>query len=318
MTERTLHVPGFRIGTAEDPDGLTGVTVLLAPEGGAAAGVDVRGCAPGTRETDLLRPEKTVEKIHAVVLSGGSAFGLEASCGVMRYLAEAGAGFHVGRACVPIVCGAVLFDLLVGKETAFPDVAMGRLAAERADCRFPVGCRGAGTGATVGKLFGEERAMKSGAGYAELSLPSGLVVGAYMAVNACGEIYEGSSVLAGARSEDGRSIVSSHQRMLDGGGRGKRGANTSIGCILTNAKLTKAQCTAISGMAHDGFARSIRPVHTTMDGDTVFTMASGDIEADVDTVGYLAEEAVCRAVYDAVRSAESMGGLPAARDIGSV
>lgn len=315
MTERTIHVPGFRIGTAEDRKGLTGVTVILAPEGGAAAGVDVRGCAPGTRETDLLRPEKTVEQIHAVVLSGGSAFGLEASCGVMRALGALGVGFPVGPVTVPIVCGAVLFDLMIGESTAFPDREMGALAASRADVRFPVGCRGAGTGATVGKLIGADRCMKSGAGYAELSLPSGLVVGAYIAVNACGEVYDGEAILAGALSEDHKSIVSSHDLMLNGAKRDLTGMNTTIGCIVTNARLTKAQCTAVAGMSHDGLARSIRPVHTTMDGDTLFVMASGEVEAPVDTVGYLAEEAVRRAVYDAVFSAEGMGGAPSHRDL---
>lgn len=314
MTERTIHVPGFRIGTAEDREGLTGVTVILAPEGGAAAGVDVRGCAPGTRETDLLRPEKTVDKIHAVVLSGGSAFGLEASCGVMRQLRDAGVGFPVGPVRVPIVCGAVLFDLLLGDCHAFPDQDMGALAAARAGRTFPVGCRGAGTGATVGKLLGMDRCMKSGAGYVELGLPSGLLVGAYVAVNACGEVCEGDTILAGALSEDRRHIVPTDDILLQGAARGQRGANTTIGCIITNAALTKAQCTALAGMAHDGLARSIRPVHTTMDGDTLFTMASGEVDAAVDTVGYLAEEVLRQAVCDAVRSAESMGGAPAYRD----
>ena len=310
METRTLSVPGFRIGTAEDRDGLTGVTVILAPEGGAVAGVDVRGCAPGTRETDLLRPEKTVQKIHAVVLAGGSAFGLEAGSGVMKYLAEKEIGFFVGPACVPIVCQAVLFDLLIGSHKAHPTMDMGYQAASAAGTTFPVGCYGAGTGATVGKLLGAEHAMKSGSGYAEFHLDSGLYVGAYMAVNACGEIYEGDQVLAGALAEDDKTIISSHQLMMQGFKR-IMGGNTSIGCVITNAKLSKAECNAICGMAHDGYARSIRPVHTTMDGDTVFTMASGEVEAPVDTVGYLAEEAIRLAVLDAIKTAESMGGRPA-------
>ena len=314
MITRTISVPGFRIGTAQDRVGLTGVTVILAPEGGATAGVDVRGCAPGTRETDLLSPEKTVQQIHAVVLSGGSAFGLEADSGVMNALAEDGVGFPVGPVSVPIVCGAVLFDLLIGDPKAHPDLAMGYEAAKRADVTFPVGCYGAGTGATVGKLKGAEHAMKSGAGYAEFSLESGLCVGAYMAVNACGEVYDKETTLAGILSDDEKTILSSHDFMLKGFER-ILGGNTSIGCVVTNAKLTKAECKAVSGMAHDGFARSIRPVHTTMDGDTVFTMASGEIAAPVDTVGYLAEEAIRLAVLDAVKSAESMGARPAYADI---
>lgn len=314
MHTRKINVPGFTIGTAEDRKGLTGVTVILAPQEGATAGVDVRGCAPGTRETDLLSPEKTVQKIHAVVLSGGSAFGLEASSGVMNYLAKQGRGFFVGPACVPIVCQAVLFDLLIGSHTAHPTLQMGYEAAESAGNVFPVGCYGAGTGATVGKLTGGAHAMKSGAGYAELHLDSGLYVGAYMAVNACGEIYDGDQVLAGALAEDEKTIVSSHDLMLQGFKR-VMGGNTSIGCVVTNAILTKAECKAVSGMAHDGFARSIRPVHTSMDGDTVFTMASGQVEAPIDTVGYLAEEAIRLAVLDAVKTAESMGGRPAFVDV---
>lgn len=310
MEIRTTHVPGFTIGTAEDRDGLTGVTVILAPENGASAGVDVRGCAPGTRETDLLNPIKTVQQIHAVVLSGGSAFGLEADSGVMRYLSEKGIGFEVGDVRVPIVCGAVLFDLGIGDSHDFPDLWMGYEAAMKAGKKFPVGCYGAGTGATVGKLTGPDHAMKSGAGYAELSLENGLCVGAYMAVNACGEIYDGNEILAGALSEDDQTLISSHELMLKGFKR-ILGGNTSIGCVMTNAKLTKSECTVISGMAHDGFARAIRPVHTTMDGDTVFTMASGEIEAPVDTVGYLAEETIRLAILDAIKSAEPAGGRPA-------
>lgn len=246
-----------------------------------------------------------------MTLSGGSAFGLEAACGVMRTLRKQGVGFPVGPVRVPLVCGAVLFDLLIGDSGAFPDAAMGALAAERADTTFPVGCFGAGTGATVGKLLGADRCMKSGAGYGELALPSGLVVGAYVAVNACGEVYDGDTVLAGILSEDRTSVVSSHELMLQGVERDLRGQNTTIGCVITNARLTKAQCSAAAGMAHDGLARSIRPVHTTMDGDTLFVMASGEVDAPVDTVGYLAEEAVRLAVYDAVKSAEGLGGAPA-------
>lgn len=190
---------------------------------------------------------------------------------------------------------------------------MGHLAASRASDTFPVGCYGAGTGASVGKLRGFAHAMKSGAGYAEFGLPGGLYVGAYMAVNACGEIYEGDHILAGALSDDDSHFISSHELMMKGFQR-HMGTNTSIGCVMTNARLTKAECKAVSGMAHDGYARAIRPVHTTMDGDTVFTMASGEVEAPVDTVGYLAEEAIRLAILDAVRSAESMGGRPAFSD----
>lgn len=307
--KKQIHVPGFLIGTSEDYKNLTGVTVILASEG-AAAGVDVRGGAPGTRETDLLNPEKTVEKIHSVVLSGGSAFGLEASCGVMEYLAEKHIGFTVGDACVPIVCSAVLFDLGIGSSHVWPDKKMGYEAAHRASRELQTGCFGAGTGATVGKLYGFDRCMKSGAGYHEIVLESGLAVGAYAAVNACGEIYSGNRVLAGALSEDRTHIVSSHKFMMAGHLRELSGANTTIGCIMTNARLSKAQCRVVCGMAHDGYALAIRPVHTSMDGDTIFTMASGLMDAPQDTVGYLAEIAMKDAILDAAESAASMGGAP--------
>lgn len=197
MRKSKINISGFKIGTAENREGLTGVTVILAPDGGATAGVDVRGCAPGTRETDLLDPRKTVQKIHAVVLSGGSAFGLEAASGCVKYLAEQGVGFPIGNVCVPIVCSAVLFDLMIGDEKAYPDLLMGYEAAKFASSEFLSGCNGAGTGATVGKLLGFENAMKSGAGYHEISLPGGLRVGAYVVVNACGEVFDGEKIFAG-------------------------------------------------------------------------------------------------------------------------
>ena len=306
VMKKTIHVPGFIIGTAENKEARTGVSVIIAKDG-AAAGVEVRGCAPGTRETDLLRPEKTVDAIHAVVLAGGSAFGLEAACGVMDYLEEKGIGFDVGVAKVPIVCSAVLFDLAVGDPSVRPDKAMGRQAAEKAGLTIETGSTGAGCGATVGKLKGFDRAMNSGAGYAETVLESGLAVGAYVCVNACGEVYEGERVLAGVRGEDGRSIVSSHELMMNGYER-ILGGNTTIGCILTNAKLTKAQCRLVCGTAHNGYALAIRPVHTSMDGDTVFTMASGQIEVPVDTVGYLAQEMMRQAIVNAVKSVQETEG----------
>lgn len=314
MIKKTIHVPGFRIGLAEDREGLTGVTVILAPEGGAIAGVDVRGCAPGTRETDLLSPEKTVERINAVVLSGGSAFGLEAASGVMNCLAKKGIGFPIGDVRVPIVCSAVLFDLLIGNHNVYPTLAMGKEATEKASTEFAVGCYGAGTGASVGKLNGNpDFAMKSGAGYYEFQLPHGLYVGAYIAVNACGEVYDGDKILAGAYSEKEKRIIPADEIMHSNYVR-VVGGNTTIGCILTNAKLTKAQCKAVSGMSHDGLARCIRPVHTTSDGDTLFTMASGEVEAYVDVISYFAEEAVRLAVLEAVKTAEPMDGKRCYKD----
>lgn len=257
MRKSKINISGFKIGTAENRDGLTGVTVILAPDGGATAGVDVRGCAPGTRETDLLDPRKTVQKIHAVVLSGGSAFGLEAASGCVKYLAEQGVGFPIGNVCVPIVCSAVLFDLMIGDEKAYPDLLMGYEAAKSASSEFLSGCNGAGTGATVGKLLGFENAMKSGAGYHEISLPGGLRVGAYVVVNACGEVFDGEKIFAGVFSRSRKKIISSHELMLSGITREFSGANTTIACVITNAALSKAECSIVSGMAHDGYARSM-------------------------------------------------------------
>lgn len=233
MRKSKINISGFKIGTAENREGLTGVTVILAPDGGATAGVDVRGCAPGTRETDLLDPRKTVQKIHAVVLSGGSAFGLEAASGCVKYLAEQGVGFPIGNVCVPIVCSAVLFDLMIGDEKAYPDLLMGYEAAKSASSEFLSGCNGAGTGATVGKLLGFENAMKSGAGYHEISLPGGLRVGAYVVVNACGEVFDGEKIFAGVFSRSRKKIISSHELMLSGITREFSGANTTIACVIT-------------------------------------------------------------------------------------
>lgn len=187
----------------------------------------------------------------------------------MKYLAEQGVGFPIGNVCVPIVCSAVLFDLMIGDEKAYPDLLMGYEAAKSASSEFLSGCNGAGTGATVGKLLGFENAMKSGAGYHEIFLPGGLRVGAYVVVNACGEVFDGEKIFAGVFSRSRKKIISSHELMLSGITREFSGANTTIACVITNAALSKAECSIVSGMAHDGYARSIRPVHTTMDGDAI-------------------------------------------------
>ena len=197
-----------------------------------------------------------MQKIHAVVLSGGSAFGLEAASGCVKYLAEQGVGFPIGNVCVPIVCSAVLFDLMIGDEKAYPDLLMGYEAAKSASSEFLSGCNGAGTGATVGKLLGFGNAMKSGAGYHEISLPGGLRVGAYVVVNACGEVFDGEKIFAGVFSRSRKKIISSHELMLSGITREFSGANTTIACVITNAALSKAECSIVSGMAHDGYARS--------------------------------------------------------------
>lgn len=312
--EKKIGVEGFLIGTAEDMDALTGVSVLIAPEG-AVAGCDVRGCAPGTRETDLLKSEKTVSQIHATVLSGGSAFGLESSCGVMAYLEEKGIGFDVGVAKVPIVVSAVLFDLAVGKSDVRPDKKMGYLAAYSACKRAKTGNYGAGCGATVGKLKGFGHVMKGGAGYHEVELKNGLKVGAYVCVNACGEVYQSDKILAGVLNERGDDILSGDELMLQGEVRSLQGQNTTIGCILTNAVLDKAQCNKVSEVSHNGYALSIRPIHTSMDGDTIFCMASGKVKANLDTVCYLAQKAMKEAVIDAILSAEPVGNIPSHRSL---
>ena len=316
-------LPAFRAAHMTDAEGGTGCTVLIAPEG-AVAGVDVRGGAPATRETDLLRPENMVQQVNAVVLSGGSAFGLEASCGVMEELATRGIGFKLAGECVPIVCGASLFDLALGKPV-WPDAAAGRRAAAAAFADAPAdlaqGCVGAGTGATVGKLGQPEQAMKSGFGWAGLKL-GGLVALACVAVNALGNVRaEDGSWLAGVRGEDGRvtdplaAAAAAFAAAPASSEDAAPASNTTIGCILTNAQLTKAQATKVAQISHDAYARAIKPVHTTSDGDAIFVMASGEAPAPTDAVAILATEAMERAIRCAVRHAESSYGLAAACDL---
>ncbi|MCI8469769.1 MAG: P1 family peptidase [Eggerthellaceae bacterium] len=316
-------LPAFRIGHAQDAAAATGCTVIVAPAG-ASCGVAVRGGGPATRETDLLRPENMIEAVHAVVLAGGSAFGLEASCGVMDALAERGIGFQMAGACVPIVTGACLFDLLVGAP-AHPDKAMGREAAERAladgydGAAVAQGNVGAGTGATVGKLAAPEAAMKAGLGWSALRLGD-LVVAALVAVNALGCVRDSQGRwVAGVVGPDGRVAdpleVLARGTAAQAGGEGGPVANTTLGVVLTNARLTKAHATKVASLAHDAYARAIKPVHTMNDGDTVFVFASGEVEAGADVVGVLGAEAMEQAILSAVMSAEGAYGLPAARDL---
>lgn len=301
-------LPAFRAAHFTDTEGCTGCSVFVAEEGAVGA-VDVRGGAPATRETDLLRPENMVQQIHAVVLSGGSAFGLEAACGVMEELAERGIGFKLAGVCVPIVCGASLFDLPVGKPV-WPDKEAGRSTAQ---CAFegdaaPLeqGSVGAGTGATVGKMGLPEQAMKSGFGWAGLRLGE-LVVIANVAVNAAGNVMaEDGSWLAGTRGPDRQVMdpfVAAMQAQAAAASAEGPVENTTIGCVLTNADLTKAQATKVAQITHDAYARCIKPVHTTNDGDAIFVMASGEVEAQTDMVGILATEAMERAIRNAVRAA---------------
>ena len=271
MYNNILDVKGLKVGQVQDEDGLTGCTVVICEEG-AVCGVDVRGSAPGTRETDLLDPINMIQKVHAVVLSGGSAFGLESTCGVSQYLEERNIGFDVGVAKVPIVVGAVLFDLAAGDPKCRPDKKMGYKACEMAsDTVLKQGNYGAGCGATVGKIKGPEYAMKGGIGSYSIKLDNGLVVSALIAVNAFGDVYEDGNVIAGVLDNTKTKVLNSYELMKQGVNKGGFSIdNTTIGIVATNAKLDKAGCKKISQMAHDGYARAIFPIHTPHDGDTIF------------------------------------------------
>jgi L-aminopeptidase/D-esterase-like protein len=306
------EIEGFKIGHAQDEKGATGCTVVLCAQG-AIAGVAVRGRAPATRETDLLRPENTVERVHAVMLSGGSAFGLDACAGAMAFLEERGIGFDARITVVPIVCGASLFDLFVGDPGARPDKAMGYAACENAGAgAVAEGNVGAGTGATVGKYLGPARMMKSGFG--AYALRNGdLKCGAVAAVNALGDVFDADTgrAIAGLLNEE-RTALAGTERLMYRDICAKRemfGGNTTLGCILTNARLTKAEAGALASVAHDGFARAIRPVHTTADGDAIFALSAGDAAASRDALGALAALVMARAVARAARAAKSAYGL---------
>ena len=305
-TGSLCDVAGLKLGHFTHPSAPTGCSVVLC-EAGATAGVDVRGAAPGTRETDLLRPENTVQQVHAVLLSGGSAFGLAAADGVMRWLAERGHGFPVGQVRVPIVPAAVIFDLWRHGVATAPDADAGRAACDAASAtehaRGPVG---AGAGATVGKLLGVDRAMPGGLGMASLRLGE-VTLAAMVVVNAVGDVVDPRSgeVLAGSRGPDGRPH-STVRALLDGErpGGALSGSATTIGLIATDARLTKPQATKLAQIAHDGLARAIQPVHTVMDGDVLFALATGtaQVDGDMTLLGAVAAEVVARAVVDAVRS----------------
>lgn len=314
-------VPGVRVGQHVRAERPTGCTVVLV-DGGAVGGVDVRGGAPGTRETDLLSPVNTVDVVHAVVLSGGSAFGLDVASGVVRYLEEQGVGFDAGVARVPIVVQAILFDLGVGGAPEIrPDAACGYEAAAGArDGPIGEGNVGAGAGASVGKLRGPGRAMRGGLGTASVTLDNGLVVAALVAVNAVGDIVDPASgaVVAGVRTEDG-SALADVRTLLRAAERSAAspGQNTTIGVVVTNATLTKSEATKIAQMAQDGLARTIVPSHTPWDGDTMFSLATGALSGDADVllIGALAAEVTAEAVLRGVQAATGLPGLPAARDL---
>ncbi|PLR92028.1 P1 family peptidase [Bacillus sp. T33-2] len=309
-------VPGIKVGNVEDANAYTGCTVLLMEEG-AVCGVDVRGSAPGTREIDLLNPINLVEKVHGLCLAGGSAYGLDAASGVMQFLEEQGHGLNVGVGVVPIVPGAVLFDLPVGDPSVRPDKKMGYEASKRASRgEFATGNIGAGCGATVGKAAGFNRAMKGGLGTASRVYPNGLIVGAIVAVNAVGEVRDPVTgrILAGPRDSMGR-IRNSLDFMLENSlDPLTAGTNTTIGAVASNANFNKVQAAKIASMAHDGLARTLYPIHTMYDGDTIFSIATGGVDVKVDIVGAIAAEVMAEAVLNAIYSAESIEGFPAYRD----
>lgn len=323
-TERGLTaVDGIKVGHFTLSQRPTGCTVILT-EKGAVGGVDVRGAAPGTRETDLLDPVNTVSVVHGIVLSGGSAFGLDAATGTMRYLEEKGVGFDVGVAKVPIVPSAILFDLGVGDARIRPNAECGYKAAQAAT-NAPVqeGSIGAGAGATVGKLMGAARAMKGGVGSASITLPDGLTVAALVAVNAVGDVIDPATgaVIAGVRNADGKTFADARRLVRSGALQRPAaiGRNTTIGVVATNARLTKAQATKIAQMAHDGLARAISPVHTMSDGDTMFSLATGTLNQapDMLTIGALAADVVAEAIVRAVKQATGVPNYPAVRDLAS-
>lgn len=315
-------VAGIKVGHFTDARRPTGCTVILC-EDGATGGVDVRGSAPGTRETDLLDPKNLVQQVHAVVLSGGSAFGLETATGVVRWLEERGIGYDVGVAKVPIVPAAILFDLGVGDAKIRPDAEAGYKACKTASGNPPAeGNVGAGAGATVGKMFGAKRAMKGGIGTASIKLP-GLTVGAIVAVNAVGDVIDPATgkLIAGARTTDGKKLAGTMAGILRGEALPAMlgGTNTTIGVIATDAKLDKAQAQKVAEMAHDGLARTINPAHTMFDGDTIFAIATGKTTstnpANVTLIGALAAEAMAQAIVRAVRAAKTIAGFPSSNDL---
>jgi L-aminopeptidase/D-esterase-like protein len=329
LNNSITDVPGIRVGHAQDEEALTGCTVILC-EKGAVGGVDQRGGAPGTRQTDALYPMHLVQQVHAIVLTGGSAFGLDTATGVVRYLEERGVGFDVRVTRVPIVPAAVLFDLAIGRVDVRPDAAMGYRACLNASRHPPAeGNAGAGMGATVGKILGINQAMKSGIGCASQEIGRGVVVGAIAAVNTFGDIIDphNGRIIAGARNvslEEGSGASGEYfadtlqvmKSMLSGQQlRFGRRDNTVIGVVATNAKLNKEQANKVAQMAHDGLARTVRPAHTMVDGDTIFALSTGNRKVDVNIIGAFAAEAFAQAILRAIFAAKPIAGLPTASSL---
>lgn len=309
----------LQIGQTENTAAGTGCTVVLLGKDGAPAGLDVRGGGPASRESELLKPLAAAQVIHAIVLAGGSAFGLDAAGGVMRYLEERGIGFDVGVTKVPLVCQSDLFDLTVADARTRPDAAMAYAACVNAEIgNYRDGNHGAGTGATVGKLLGMDHCMKSGIGSYAVQVGD-LKVGALVAVNAVGDVYdfETGRKVAGLRADDSKTFLDSERVLMQqiDAPQEKFVGNTTLGILFTNAKLDKARLCKAAGMAHDGYARAIRPVHTSMDGDSIYAVSLGDVPADLDAVGVIGARVMAKAIVRAVEAADSAYGFPAARDM---
>lgn len=326
LNNSITDVPGIRVGQAQDEAALTGCTVVLC-EAGGVGGIDQRGGASGTRQTDALHPVRLVEKVHGFVLSGGSAFGLDTATGVVRYLEERGVGFDVRVARVPIVPTAILFDLGLGKTNIRPDAEMGYQACLNASSDPPQeGNVGAGTGCTVGKILGIDHAMKSGIGSTSVQVGEKIIVAAIMAVNAFGDVVDPHSgqIVAGARNTQGEGThtgpegyfadtLKVMETLVDQPSMGFRAReNTVIGVVATNAQLDKEGVNKVAQMAQDGLARTVRPAHTMLDGDTIFALATGEHQADVNIVGAFAAEVVSQAILRAVKAATPVNGLPTA------
>ena len=306
-------IPGIRVGHISDFEAITGCTAILCEQGGVG-GVDIRGSASGTQEIDTLSPGHVTDQVHGILLAGGSAFGLEAAAGVRRYLAGRKVGYPFGGQHIPIVPGAILFDLAIGKPNVHPNLAMGEAAAAAATAD-PVkeGCVGAGTGATIGKLFGQRQAMKGGTGSYTVTLPGGVLVSALVAVNALGDVRDPSTgkIVAGARKPAGsREFIDSEAEMKRGAIIGAAPGNTTLAVLATNARLNKVQANKLAQFASLGMARTIYPVNTMADGDIAFALSLGTLPADINNLGVAAAEAVAQAILRAVRLATTLGGVP--------
>ncbi len=318
MRNSITDVKGLKVGHASNYDGYTGCTVILC-EAGATCGIDIRGSASGTRQVDALSISHIVEHVHAILLSGGSSFGLDAATGVMRYLEEKGIGFDVGPTKIPIVPTAVIFDIFFGDPKVRPTPEMGYEACVNAQETVEEGSVGVGTGAAVGKIFEISRAMKGGVGTSSIVMPDGLTVASLVVVNAFGDIIDNvtGKIIAGARvSPESLEFANTVESIKKGAVKKQFGlVNTTLGVVATNAKFDKKGITKIAQMAQGGLIKTISPVHTTFDGDLVFALATGECEADINLVGVLGEFVIAEAIKRAVKKADGFGILPAFKDI---